>query len=276
MDPVGKALWFIESHFDKDMALDDIAVAAGVSRFHLTRAFGQTLGRSVMRYMRGRRLSEAARRLAEGAPDILSVALDAGYGSHEAFTRAFRDEFGQTPEAVRAAGTLEGLQLLEAIRMDANLGDKLEQPRMEQGRALLMAGLGQRFEYENLGAIPALWQQFTPHIDNIPGEVPGVAYGVMTAGDASGLDYICAVEVTDFADVDKSFTRLRIPQQNYAVFTHRGHVSTLRATMDAIWRDWFPNSELEMADAPAFERYGPEFDPHSGNGGLEVWIPVKV
>jgi AraC family transcriptional regulator len=44
---------------------------------------------------------EAARQLCNGAPDILTIALNAGYGSHEAFTRAFRDQFGLTPEQAR-------------------------------------------------------------------------------------------------------------------------------------------------------------------------------
>jgi AraC family transcriptional regulator len=56
-----------------------------------------------MHYARGRRLSEAARALAAGAPNILEVALAAGYGSHEAFTRAFRRQFGVPPEALRGA-----------------------------------------------------------------------------------------------------------------------------------------------------------------------------
>jgi AraC family transcriptional regulator len=101
VNPVAKALWFIESHLDKDITLDDVAEASGVSRFHMSRAFGEMLNCSVMQYVRARRLSDAARRLAGGAPDILTVALDAGYGSHEAFTRAFRDQFGLTPEQVR-------------------------------------------------------------------------------------------------------------------------------------------------------------------------------
>src|SRR4051812_44837511 len=102
MNPVGKALWFIESHFAEELTLDDIAHCGCVSRFHLARAFEAATGVPVMRYVRGRRLSEAARRLADGAPDILTVAIDAGYGSHEAFTRAFREQFGLTPEALRA------------------------------------------------------------------------------------------------------------------------------------------------------------------------------
>ena len=59
-----------------------------------------------------RRLSEAARVLANGSPDILTVALDFGYGSHEAFTRAFRDQFGMTPESVRAQGHLDNVNLV--------------------------------------------------------------------------------------------------------------------------------------------------------------------
>ena len=118
MDTVGKAIWFIETHFSGDISLDDVAKAAGVSRFCVVRAFSFATGRSVMGYVRGRRLTEAARSLANGAPDILTVALDAGYGSHEAFTRAFRDQFGLTPETVRAQQHLGNLELVNPIKLD--------------------------------------------------------------------------------------------------------------------------------------------------------------
>jgi NAD(P)-dependent dehydrogenase (short-subunit alcohol dehydrogenase family) len=85
-------LWFIDNHFASTITLEDVAAVAGVSPCYLTRAFCDATGLSLMRYVRGRRLSEAARSLAGGAKDILSVALDAGYGSHEAFTRAFHAE----------------------------------------------------------------------------------------------------------------------------------------------------------------------------------------
>src|ERR1700704_4718090 len=118
MNPAHKALWYIESHLAEELTLDEIAGVAGISRFHMVRAFAAATGLSVMRYVRARRLSEAARALAGGAPDILSVALDADYGSHEAFTRAFRDHFGVTPEAVRGSAHLDNLQLQEPITMD--------------------------------------------------------------------------------------------------------------------------------------------------------------
>src|SRR3954453_9396407 len=98
MNPAQKALWFIESHLADALTLDEIAGIAGISRFHMVRAFAAATGWSVMRYVRVRRLSEAARALASGAPDILSVALDADYGSHQAFTRAFRTISGSRPK----------------------------------------------------------------------------------------------------------------------------------------------------------------------------------
>ena len=128
MDPIGKALWLVERHFGAALTLEEIASQVGVSRHYLTRAFAATTGHSIMRYVRGRRLTEAARALVDGAPDILSVALDAGYGSHEAFTRAFRDQFGCTPESIREQRALEGISLVEAIKMDETINTDLPPP----------------------------------------------------------------------------------------------------------------------------------------------------
>lgn len=277
MDPIGKALWFIEGHFGGEVTLEDVAKVAGVSRYHLTRAFGNATGHSVMRYMRARRLTEAARALTSGATDILQVALEAGYGSHEAFTRAFRDQFGCTPEQVRARGSLDTLPLVEAIKMDETLMTTLEPPRFESGRPLLIVGLSERYTCESSKAIPAQWQRFGPHIDNIPGQVGTVAYGIRCNSDDTGnFDYICGVEVSDFSDVPAEFARLRIAPQRYAVFRHREHISAIRRTMNTIWSTWLPQSGHEVADAPDFERYDEAFDPRTGNGGLEIWVPIKA
>lgn len=276
MNAVAKALWFIESHSGEEITLAEIARVAGISRFHMVRAFGVTTGHSVMRYVRARRLTEAARTLARGAPDILTVALDADYGSHEAFTRAFREQFGATPDMVRAAGTLEGLLLVEAFGMDEASKTTLGAPRMENGPALLVAGLGEHFTFESLAGLPALWQRFAAHLGNVPGQVGGFTYGVCyNTDDAGQFDYIAGVEVADFTALPKDFARLRISEQQYAVFMHEGHVSAVRGTFMAIFNDWLPKSGYQFADAPLFERYDERFDPRTGTGGFEIWVPVK-
>ena len=57
MNPVNTALWYVERHFDRELTLDDIALHANVSTFHLTRAFMAATGQSLMRYVRSRRLT---------------------------------------------------------------------------------------------------------------------------------------------------------------------------------------------------------------------------
>jgi AraC family transcriptional regulator len=276
MNPAQKALWFIESHLAEALTLDEIAGVAGVSRFHLVRAFAAATGLPVMRYVRARRLTEAARALVGGAPDILALALDADYGSHEAFTRAFRDHFGVTPEAVRAGPCLFKLSLQEPIMMNSTALDHLKPPRYETSKPLLVAGLGERINQENGAGIPNLWHRFHQAVADFPGRIGPVDYGVCCNGDDAGnFDYIAGVEVIDFSDLPREFGRVRIPEQKYAVFTHTEHISIIRRTINTIWNHWLPMSGMKAADAPSFERYDEAFDPATGNGGLEIWVPVR-
>jgi AraC family transcriptional regulator len=277
MNAIEKALWFIESHFAGEITLDDIAKASRVSRFHVTRAFDAATGRSIMRYVRGRRLSEAAKALSDGAPDILSVALDAGYGSHEAFTRAFRDQFGMTPEAIRAQGNLQRIELVEPIKMNETLLIKLEPPRLVNSKRLLIAGIGERYACETSAGIPAQWQRSLPHLGQVPGQLGGTAYGMRCNSDDMGnFDYVCGVEVMDFSRLPADWSRVRVPEQRYAVFAQHSHISTIRSVWSSIWNRWLPESEYEVADAPDFERYSENFNSASGMGGFEIWIPIKT
>jgi AraC family transcriptional regulator len=276
MNPAQKALWYIESHLAKPLTLDEISNIAGISRFHMVRAFAAATGFSVIRYVRARRLTEAARALAAGAPDILDVALDADYGSHEAFTRAFRDHFGVTPETVRATTCLDKLKLQEPILMSSDASDAIAPPRFETGKAMLVAGIGDRFSYESSAGIPGLWARFHQYVASLPGRLGPVAYGVCTNGDDAGnFDYIAGVEVADFSDLPREFSRVRIPEQRYAVFAHTEHISTIRRTISTIWNNWLPSSGHKIADAPTFERYDEKFDSVTGNGGFEIWVPIK-
>jgi AraC family transcriptional regulator len=222
MTPVGKALWFIESHFASEISLEEIAKVAGVSRYHMTRAFGDTTGHSIMRYVRGRRLTEAARALASGAVEILGVALDAGYSSHEAFTRAFHEQFGLTPEATRRQGHLDNVKLLEPIKMEETLMTTMLPVRFENGTALLVAGIAKRcYTCETSAGIPSQWQRFLPQIGSIPGQRGKTVFGVRYNSDDDGnFDYLCGVEVSDFSSLPMDLTPVRIAAQKYAVSLH--------------------------------------------------------
>jgi len=227
--------------------------------------------------VRGRRLTEAARALALGAPNILSIALDTGYGSHEAFTRAFRDQFGVTPEAVRNRGDLDNLELVEPIIMTESGTVALDEPRRETGAALLIAGLRVRYGNETTAGIPMQWQRFGPFIDAIPSRIGGMAYGVCCDFDETGqFDYVAGVAVPSLTGLPPELSSVRILPQRYLVFSHRGHVSGIHATWQAIMNRWLPESGLRMANGPNFERYSEDFDANTGLGDVEIWVPVET
>ncbi len=276
MGPVQKALWFVESHSREPVSLETIAAACNVSAFHLTRAFATATGVSLMRYVRARRLSAAARQLARGAPDILGLAFDAGYGSHQAFTRAFREQFGLTPEQVRSRGHVSDLNLTEAILMDTATTAEVDAPRIETRKQTVFAGLVERHDSKAPVGIPAQWQRLGPHLGRIPGQTGDAAYGVCFNFDEDGnFDYLSGVEVAGNPDLPKGFTTLTVPPRKYAVFVHRGHIAGIRATLSAVWNRALPESGLKAVPAPSFERYGPEFNPQTGLGGVEIWVPVE-
>jgi AraC family transcriptional regulator len=228
-----------------------------------------------MAYVRARRLSEAAKALCAGAPDILSVALDWTYGSHEAFTRAFRDQFGVTPDQARA-GDLCSLALTEPFTMSETKTGTLDAPRIAQSDAMLLAGLSVHFDCTGPNPIPGLWQRFGPHIGRMLNQKAEVAYGVNYNFDENTMDHLVAVEVSSFDGLSDEYARLRLGPQTYAVFTHRGPVMRIRETWAAIWGEWVPQSGREIADAPNFERYDERFNPATGDGEVEIWLPLKT
>jgi len=153
----------------------------------------------------------------------------------------------------------------------------LARPRFQTGTALRIAGINQSYTMENRAQIPLQWQRFVPHIGRIAGQVQGYAYGVCW-NDKLGFDfdYLSGVEVPVPGMLPDGFTTLELKPQRYAVFEHKGHISNLVSTIEAIWIKWVPECGLRAAKAPCFERYTPEFDPHKGIGGIELWIPVEA
>jgi AraC family transcriptional regulator len=167
---------------------------------------------------------------------------------------------------------------MNQAKMKESPAVQLEAPRFENGKPLVIAGLRSRYTGKTMNSIPAQWGRFAPHIGKIPGQVGPAAYGACW-NFADGIDYLTGVEISSSSSLPGDFSVVTIPAQKYAVFPHREHVSKLRETLEAIDK-WLRGSGLEAASGSAetpsfFERYSEEFDPRTGMGGMEVWIPIK-
>jgi AraC family transcriptional regulator len=167
---------------------------------------------------------------------------------------------------------------MQQAQMRISSAAQLEAPRLENGRPLLIAGLRGQFTDEPWSGTPELWQRFAPHLGKIPGQVGRTAYGLcfLLSG---GVDYLAGVEVSGVSGLPGDFATVTIPAQKHLVFPHREHVSKLHLTCEMI-SEWLPTSGYEAARSPGapdfFERYIEDFDPRTGMGGIEVWVPIKA
>ena len=97
----------------------------------------------------------------------------------------------------------------------------------------------------------------------------------MCGENPGGFEYMCGVEVESFAQLPVSLGRMRITEQHYAVFAHRGNASTIPATWNRIRNDWLPGSGYQSAHKPDFEVYGQPYEAGAGDGAIEIWLSIS-
>ena len=114
---VQEVLRYIHRHIHEPLDRETLASVAGFSIPHFHRVFTAHVGESAISYVRRLRLDRAARKLRMGAVDITEVALTAGYDSHAAFSKAFRQQFGMSPREFRQLGCTAATQLLRKGKM---------------------------------------------------------------------------------------------------------------------------------------------------------------
>ncbi len=274
MSVLEKAIWYLELNVGRPLTLTDLADRCGTSPWHLTRLFQADVGLAPMSYLRARRLTIAAEALAKGDQEILPIALDAGYGSHEAFTRAFVSCFGVLPSTVRQAGTTENLVLMEPWTMRKDLIIDIAAPEMREREAFRVMGLSTRCTFETNSVISKVWSDFDHHRDEIPAAVPGIYYGVCCDMEADGHFRYVAGLATKATHLPDGLDAVDIPSSRYAVFKHVGHISDFNKTVYTVWNKGLPDAGLTPAKKPDFELYDDRFDARTCLGTVEIWIPV--
>lgn len=277
---------YLEAHLLEPLALADAASEAELSPHYFSRLFRVLTGETFGAYVRRRRLSIAADRLIheEPPPRLIELAFDCQYDSQEAFTRAFKDQFGVPPGAYRAQPRLAPFLFRGPIGAEllVHLKEVLDmEPEIREIDAFTVVGVRQRFDHETKRGIPELWTRFVPLLPEIPHQRPYVTFGVCSNGDPTdgSFDYMAGIAVDKVDRLPPGLVAETVPRQTYAVFTHhlrsKNLHEELQPTMRWIWGTWLREAPYEYLPTPDFERYPPEFDPQNGKGFLEICIPVR-
>ncbi len=285
MDRFLKGVGFIENNLRERFTVADVARSASFSTYHYCRLFQALTGESVMGYARSRRLTQAAMTLANGADvRLIDLALDSGFDSQEAFTRAFKRRFGITPGAVRRAKHRWSPHFrfpLDAAAL-AHLKEGLTmEPKIIERGDFHVVGLRDTFTLDNNSEIPELWGRFWPHCQRIANIVPGVSLGVseMLDKETGHFGYIASVEVTEIGEVPEDLASVTLEGGRFAVFTHKIRSANLTAelpqTFRYIYGTWAEKSSEKLRANYDIEYYDERFDPLNLSGEIDIYVPIR-
>ncbi len=283
----------IDRHLDQDLDLEALAEVANFSPFHFHRLFRALTGEALGDYVRRRRLEIAAVRLrAQPAVPVLQIALGVGFGSAEAFTRAFRARFGEAPthyrkskddQAKRKRGTGPGKRGQAIDRPGREHASSRQEKRMNvklvDREPVHVAYLRHTGEYGP--AIGRFWMQtVAPWMgtNNLFGrERFGISLDDASVTKTGQLRYDACVASPEGEVLSGKPQHKLIPGGRYAALAFEGTSAEIGQAWDLLLRDWLPHSGLQLDSRPFFEYYPVDgkFDPTTGRFTCDICVPVS-
>lgn len=286
-----RVLVHIQTHLDHAMDLNELASKAHFSPYHFHRVFRGMVGEPVKEHVRRLRLERAAYRLKATKEPITQVALAAGYETHEAFTRAFKTMFGDSPSSFRrahkpvpepsvpsgvhyspegGAGAFE----FEAVKAKEN-GVKVRTETIAPMRVAFVRHVG---PYDQVGTT---WQKLMtwagrngllgPNMKaiGIPHDDPEITSPEKLRYDAC---LVIRREIEPQGDIGVQ----TIEGGEYAVGTHRGPYEKLNDTYAMLMGQWMPANDREPGQGPCFEVYwnNPQ-TTRPEDLWTEIYVPLK-
>jgi AraC family transcriptional regulator len=303
LERLNEALEHIESRLDQRIEVTELARIAVTSEYHFRRMFSALAGLPLSEYIRRRRLTVAGAEVLAEERTLLEIAVRYGYGSGEAFARAFRAMHGVGPGEARRTGAALSSQPRLSFRLvvEGNsdmryrivekeqfrvVGRKIRVPLVHEGMNPAIAGFIRGIDQETLRRVGALSDQEPRGIvgvsDNLdPSRAEGTEldyyHGVVTGAappQADGRDQDQDGGLNLDGDLDADLDALTVPAGSWAVFESSG---PFPQALQHMWRDvftqWFPSTPYRSRPGPEILRTS--LTPDGARADAELWIPVE-
>ena len=275
----------VEDHLTDDLDLASVASGLGTTEYHLRRMFSSLAGMPLSEYVRRRRMTVAAADVL-GEDDLLGIAVRYGYGSTEAFGRAFRSVHGVSPGDVRRDGG--PLRTQPQIRFHLTVeGNTTMDARITDRPAFRLIGHAAR--------VPLIHEGVNPHIQAHIASLPieeharlkelsnnGPAGLLQVSADVdpdytegSELTYLHGVAVTDDTRVPDDLDAIEVPAGTWAVFRTEGdYPAALQSAWAATATEWFPSNPWRLRPGPSIVTILDRSDDFS-TATCELWLPIE-
>jgi AraC family transcriptional regulator len=265
----------ITQALDEALDLADLARDAALSPFHFHRVFRGMVGETPLEMHRRLRLERAASQLLAGDAPVTRIAFDAGYETHEAFTRAFHQAYGAAPSAFRNHGTTAGncarppdIEL--AARSGVHFSTMTKPPaiRFANGETTMNVTIAEMPEFRvatvpHVGPYNRISEAFQrlQAIAGPAGLIHGRAMMLAIYHDdpettpAEQLRSDAGLTVPDGVPLPNGLVEKRLPKGRYASTTHVGPYTTLGDTWVRFMGEWLPKSGKRIGDGTTYEVY---------------------
>lgn len=261
---------YIEGNLSETLDIERIAEKAALSPFYYQRIFGALCGMTVGDYVRARRMTLAAQKLASTKDKVIDVALAVGYDSPDSFAKAFQRFHGITPSQAREPGAhLKSFAPMH-VKLTMEGGNMLEYSIVEKA-PFTIVGVKRQFNSDtSYQEIPKFWEEWMQQ-----GEKRSImgTFGVCVDMVGKNFDYWIADLYFPWEEVPEGCETRVIPGRLWAQFP-----CTLKNLQDVntkIWSEWLPALQgYELAEDCDIEVYLPAEDG-SGEMRIAIWVPLK-
>ncbi|MBU6954046.1 GyrI-like domain-containing protein [Hahella sp. HN01] len=279
-----RVLAHIDQHLLDDLSVEELSQVAHFSKFHFHRQFSASMGMGVYKYVQWRRLKKAAHELAyRSRYSVTDIALNTGFDSLEAFSRAFKKACGQTPSQFRRQPRWEPWrdhdEFLFKARADIMQTDNSNYSvNLLEQEAIPVAALEHHGAPERLGESIRRFIEWRKANKRPPSV--SATYNILhndpesTSAEAFRMD-LCAgvnsaVEENPYGVIAKT-----IPAGRYAVLRHIGPDAGMRAAFHFLYGEWLPGSGETLRDAPCFlQRVTMYPDVPEHEAIIDIYLPL--
>lgn len=284
MERLNEAIASVEQQLESDVDVCRASQIALMSEHHFRRMFSTLAGMSLSEYVRRRRMTLAAASVVSEQEALQDLAVRFGYGSADAFSRAFKAVHGVAPEGARRPGVVLRSQpkLTFTITIE---GSTTMNYRIVEKDAFTLAGLRTRIPliYEGVNPTAAefvenisdeQWERITDLSDQEPAGALSVHDAISPLREeGSELDYYLAAATS--GSVPDDFDRLNVPALTWLVVESNGAFpAALQELWPKVFAEWFPANPYQSVPGP--EMVVAEFaDDEQTHGRYELWIPVE-
>jgi AraC family transcriptional regulator len=275
----------VEQNLAEELDVAATASAEGTTEYHVRRMFSSLAGMPLSEYIRRRRMTVAAAEVLAGG-ELLQIAVRFGYGSTEAFNRAFRAVHGISPADARRDGGPLRTQSQLRFRLTVE-GSNTMDTRITDRPAFTLVGHAAR--------VPLIHQGVNPHIQQHIASLPADEHERLKAlsntepaallqvsadvdpdyAEGSQLTYLHGVAIAGSTPVPEDLDVIELPAGTWAVFRTEGpYPDALQSTWAATATEWFPSNPWRLRPGPSIVSMLERADDFS-TATTELWLPVE-